>query len=105
MPMVRALTVMGALGLTCFVAGCSETPKRAEMVSTAPANTSMPAAPNIDRSKCNEAGKNVITADTNLDKKPDVWKYFVSKDVNGQKVEVLTCKQVDLNHDGKLDLV
>jgi len=68
-------------------------------------NSNVPPAPQVDRSKCSDKGKEIVTADTNQDKKPDVWKFFQTVNVNGQKVQVLTCKQVDLNHDGKLDLV
>jgi len=85
-------------------AGCGGSPKHAEMVSS-PSGTNVPSAPNVDRNKCSDAGKKVVTGDTNQDKKADVWKYFVSKNVGGNNVEVLVCKQVDLNHDGKLDLV
>ena len=49
--------------------------------------------------------KHVVTADTNQDKKPDVWKFFKTVDVGGQKTEVMTCKQIDLNLDGKIDMV
>src|SRR4029077_10386948 len=61
--------------------------------------------PNVDRTKCDEAGKQVVTADTNLDKKPDVWGFYAPKKVNGQTVQVLTCKIIDLNHDGKVDMI
>jgi uncharacterized membrane protein len=112
----RLVTVVSAaaprIGAFVFAAllagltGCaSSAPKQqAEMVSSAP-GSNVPTAPNVDRSKCTEAGKQVVTGDTNMDKKPDVWKYFVSKNVGGNTVQVLVCKQVDLNHDGKLDLV
>src|SRR5262245_29199213 len=84
------------------LAGCGSSPKRAEMVSAAP-NT--PASPLVDRDKCNDKDKHVITSDINQDKKPDVWKFFKSVDIGGQRTEVLTCKQVDLNMDGKIDIV
>ncbi|HVZ89934.1 MAG TPA: hypothetical protein VHG72_23435, partial [Polyangia bacterium] len=78
--------------------------KQAEMVK--PSGTNVPDAPNIDRSKCSEGGgRTLVTADTNQDHKADVWKFFQSVDIGGQKTEVLTCKEVDLNHDGKIDLV
>ena len=49
--------------------GCGSSHKHAEMVS-AP-NT--PASPLVDRDKCNERDKHIITSDINQDKKPDVW--------------------------------
>lgn len=59
------------------------------------------APPPVDRSRCKSDGKQVVGADTNGDKKPDVWKYFVP---NGAGAQVATCKQVDLNWDGKVDI-
>ena len=82
--------------------GCGSTPKHAEMVS---ATANAPASPLVDRDKCNDKDKHVVTADTNQDKKPDVWKFFKTVEIGGQKTEVMTCKQTDLNHDGKIDMV
>jgi hypothetical protein len=59
----------------------------------------------FDRSRCNDHGKQVITADTNGDGKPDVIKLFTLGELNGQKVQQLSCRQVDLNHDGKMDII
>ncbi len=56
---------------------------------------------NLDRSRCKESGKQVVTADTNQDNKPDVWKFYAE----GSETQRLLCKQVDLNVDGKVDLV
>jgi uncharacterized membrane protein len=81
--------------------GSSQEPP-AQSAGTLAAGSNVPAAPNVDRSRCNASGKQVITADTNLDKKPDVWKFFAP---TGQGTQVATCKQVDLNHDGKVDIV
>ena len=49
--------------------GCGSTPKKAEMVSDGP---NVPPSPLVDRAKCNDKDKHVVTADTNADKKPDV---------------------------------
>ena len=85
------------------LAACGSSPnKGAQMASAAP---NAAPAPLVNREKCNEQGKHVVTADTNEDKKPDVWKFFKSVDLGGQKTDVLVCKQSDLNHDGKIDLV
>jgi hypothetical protein len=98
------LLVVSAVPLGAFlgVSGCGSTPKHAEMVSTVNASSGSPL---VDRAKCNDKDKHVVTADTDQDKKPDVWKFFRSVDMGGQKTEVLSCKQVDLNHDGKIDMV
>ena len=99
--------VLAMASATFFVsmgglAGCGSTPQHAEMVSNAP---NAGASPLIDREKCNDKDKHVVTADTDQDKKPDVWKFFKTVDMGGQKTEVVACKQVDLNHDGKIDMV
>lgn len=59
----------------------------------------------VDRSKCEDRGKQTVVADTNQDKKPDVIKLYVEGQQGGQKVQTLTCKQVDLNYDTKMDIV
>jgi len=89
------------LVVSTALAGCGSTPKHAEMVNASNA----PASPLVDREKCNDRDKHVVPADLNGDKKPDVWKYFKTVDIGGQKTEVLACKQVDLNMDGKIDMV
>src|SRR4051794_8761291 len=68
--------------------GCGATPKHSEMVS---ATANAPASPLVARDKCNDKDKHVITADINQDKKPDVWKFFKTVDIGGQKTEVMTC--------------
>ena len=99
--LVASATLAAALALTGTGCGGTQTP--GPMLPTADSN--VPAPPNVDRSKCDDKGKQVITADTNQDKKPDVWKFFATTTLNGQQVQVITCKQVDLNHDGKIDIV
>jgi hypothetical protein len=59
----------------------------------------------FDRSRCDDKGKQVVSADTNSDGKPDVIKLFTVVEQGGQKVQQLTCRQVDLNHDGKMDII
>jgi hypothetical protein len=83
--------------------GCGSTPKHAEMVNAAGGNAQ--AAPLVDRDKCNDKDKHVVTADINQDKKPDVWKFFKTVDIGGQKTEVMPASRSDLNHDGKIDMV
>jgi antitoxin component YwqK of YwqJK toxin-antitoxin module len=67
-----------------------------------PGNAGMAGATPVDRSRCKAEGKHVVTADLNGDNKADVWKYYVP---NGQGADVLTCKQIDYNRDGKVDSV
>jgi hypothetical protein len=82
--------------------GCGGSQKAAPQTAATAGAPNVQAPPPIDRSRCKATGKQVMEADTNLDKKPDVWKYFVA---NGQGAQVMTCKQVDLNHDGKVDII
>ncbi len=81
---------------------CGSTQKTATGASSsmaaAPGSNATP-GPSVDRSKCDTSGKQVTTTDTNQDKKPDVWKLYAA---GGQ---FLACKQVDLNHDGSVDIV
>src|SRR5882724_5329661 len=99
---LRLAAALLFISTAATLTACGGTPHAGEMALGGDSN--IPNAPQIDRSKCSDRGKEIVTADTNLDKKPDVWKFFQTVNVNGQKVQVLTCKQVDLNHDGKFDL-
>src|SRR5579871_5272529 len=104
MPHSRSWLTLGFLAVSsAFLAvACGESPKHAEMVNAKGSN--VPTPPNVDRTKCDDKGKNVVTADTNQDQKADVWKFYSTVDVGGQKTEVLACKEVDLNLDGKIDI-
>ena len=46
-----------------------------------------------------------MTYDLNHDGKPDVWRLYKTEDEGGTKVECMTCKQVDFDHDGRKDWV
>ncbi len=61
--------------------------------------------PRVDKTLCDTKGKKVVTYDINKDNKPDVWKLYATSNEGGTTVEILTCKQVDLDHDGKKDYV
>lgn len=61
--------------------------------------------PKVDASLCDTSGKRVETYDLNRDNQPDVWKLFATINEGGTSVEVLTCKQVDFDHDGVKDYV
>src|SRR3569832_2348467 len=71
---------------------------------TTPKGDSMDASlPKVDLTLCDTVGKNVQTFDLNHDNRPDVWRLFKTEDEGGTKVEFLTCKQVDFDHDGRKD--
>lgn len=61
--------------------------------------------PRVNPELCDTKGKKVQTFDLNRDNQPDVWKLYATVDEGGTTVEVLTCKQVDYDHDGKKDYV
>jgi hypothetical protein len=92
-PDLRVLALLLALPLG-GLAGCGG------RSSSSAAGAGMTSA--IDKSRCSDQGKQVATSDTNDDKRPDVYKFY-SKGSGGS--QVMTCKQVDLNHDGKVDIV
>jgi hypothetical protein len=61
--------------------------------------------PRVDPSLCETAGKKVTTFDLDHDNQPDVWKLYKTIEEGGTTLEVLTCKQVDLDRDGRKDYV
>jgi hypothetical protein len=69
--------VVGLLAATALAA-CADSPQRRDEASMASAGgaSNVPAPPSVDRSKCSDKGKQIVTADTNLDKKPDVWTFY-----------------------------
>lgn len=91
------LTVLAALAM----GGCSGTTKGSTRSTEGAGKT---AAVKGSSSRCDATGKQVIELDINQDKQPDVWKLFAARLVDGAKVDVLTCKERDLNFDGRKDL-
>ncbi len=73
--------------------------------TTPSSNTADSTVPKVDPTLCDTNGKNVVTYDLNKDNKPDVWRLYKVEDEGGTKVEFLTCKQVDFDHDGRKDWV
>ena len=75
---LRGVLLMVGLVTAPLLGACADGPQRRDEASLAgPTQASNVAAPpSVDRSKCSDKGKQVVTADTNLDKKPDVWKFF-----------------------------
>ncbi|HUH05454.1 MAG TPA: hypothetical protein VML75_25840 [Kofleriaceae bacterium] len=59
----------------------------------------------IDPTLCESEGKEVENYDLNDDGRPDVWKLYKLVKEKGGTSRVLTCKQADLNFDGKKDYV
>jgi len=74
-----------------FLAACGSAQKPAATTASGPKASS------LDRSRCEEKGKRLVTVDTNRDGKPDVFKLYQGND--------LVCRKVDLDHDGHVDIV
>ncbi len=84
--------------------GCNKGSKK----PTTPSNTSGDtdsAVAKVDPTLCETTGKNVMSYDLNHDARPDVWKMYRRDDSAGTTLEILTCKQVDFDHDGRKDWV
>ena len=101
--MSRTLLV---LACATSLLACAKKGKQEAQTAAAAANKGgdQPEAAVVDKSRCEPNGKKVVELDINGDKKPDVWKFYVKVVENGAQVDALTCKEVDLNYDGKKDI-
>jgi hypothetical protein len=82
--------------------GCGGGSKKTET----PKNDGVDASiPKVDPTLCDTSGKNTVTYDLNHDNRPDVWRLYKTEDEGGTKLEFMTCKQVDFDHDGRKDWV
>lgn len=88
--------LLGSLGL--LAAGCSGADQKGAGTAAGITRTKE------DRSRCDAKGKRVVTLDLNQDKQADVWKIYATKSEGGSKVEILTCKEQDINFDGRKDI-
>jgi hypothetical protein len=99
-PLRRALTFTLTLGAAAALLGCAGKTDKA-VASAGSGGAGM----QVDPTRCDAKGKQTVVADTNQDKKPDVTKLYETRDLGGQKSQILTCKQVDLNYDNRVDIV
>ncbi len=97
------LSKLAALSIG-LVAACHGDKKAATPVGNTDKNAD-PSIAKVDPTLCDTNGKNVQTYDLNKDGKPDVWRLYRTDDEGGTKVEYMTCKQVDFDHDGRKDWV
>jgi len=98
--MEKLLMLAGSAALALTALGCHG--KQDDTTPKADAETGIP---KVDPTLCDTNGKNVVTYDLNHDGKPDVWRLYKTEDEGGTKVEFMTCKQVDFDHDGRKDWV
>ena len=96
MPKVSKLGLLWLAMAACHSGGTDTTPKNAMSDS---------GIPKVDPTLCDTQGKNVQTYDLNKDNRPDVWRLYKTEDEGGTKIEYMTCKQVDFDHDGRKDWV
>jgi hypothetical protein len=73
--------------------------------ANAPGGDTAATVPKVDPTLCDTGGKNVVTFDLNKDGRPDVWRLYKSEEEGGTRVDILTCKQVDFDHDNRKDWV
>ena len=90
------------VGLSALALGACHGKKEDTTLKNAASETGVP---KVDPTLCDTNGKNVVTYDLNHDNKPDVWRLYKTDDEGGTKVEYMTCKQVDFDHDGRKDWV
>src|SRR5262245_22146853 len=93
---MRNLLIWTAAASTFGVAmlGCGGKGKMS--ASTSGSISAEAAGMKVDRTRCEERGKQVVVSDTNGDQKPDVTKlYDTTSGAGGEKTQVLACKQVD----------
>jgi hypothetical protein len=99
---ILSKTVVIAVALTA-VPACKG--KQADTTPKNAASATAEGVPQVDPTLCETNGKNIVTYDLNKDNKPDVWRLYKVEDEGGTKIEFMTCKQVDFDHDGRKDWV
>ena len=94
-----------AAGALTLALGCGGSSKKAETKPIKGGGDTTTSIPKVDPTLCDTKGKKVQTFDLNRDERPDVWKLYKQIREGGAQLDVLTCKQVDFDHDGKKDYV
>src|SRR5262249_24955874 len=102
--MKRSRSLLPALVVAAATAGCASAPAEKKDPIVPEIVDVKPRAPPPGVTACEEKGQKPITIDVNKDGKADVWKYMQTVEEQGTKVDVLVCKEVDLNYDGNKDM-
>lgn len=97
----RCVLMMGGLS----VVACGGSSKKAATNVAGIGQSDEISIPKVDESLCDVKGKRIENYDLNSDGRPDEWKLYTSTEERGTTLEVLTCKQADLDYDGKKDYV
>lgn len=90
------------LGLTLPGAACN---KNKSKKTTDAVTEKDDTAPGPDPGLCDVVGKRVLLFDLNRDRAADVWKVYSRTEEAETRLEVMSCKQVDFDHDGRKDYV
>lgn len=91
------------LGLALPGAACNK--NKSKNTTDAVAEKDDPKAPGPDPGLCDVVGKRVLLFDLNRDRAADVWKVYSRTEEAETRLEVMSCKQVDFDHDGRKDYV
>jgi len=99
---MRKHSTLAVVLLVVAVIGC----KKDQPADTTPKGDQNDSAiGKVDPTLCDTNGKNIVTFDLNHDNKPDVWRLYKVQEEGGTRVEYMTCKQVDFDHDTRKDWV
>lgn len=101
----RARSAGLALFSAAVLAGAPACGGKDKKDAAAPGGDTAATVPKVDPTLCDTGGKNVVTFDLNKDGRPDVWRLYKSEEEGGTRVDILTCKQVDFDHDNRKDWV
>jgi hypothetical protein len=98
-----ALPVAVILGLSTATAACNK--NKNKKTTDAVTEKDEDKSPGPDPGLCDVVGKRVVLFDLNRDRAPDVWKVYSRTEEAETRLEVMSCKQVDFDHDGRKDYV
>lgn len=95
--------LLGAFALSC---GGEEATRRRRARAGTRAQAMSGSHADQDRGRCDRQGREVVDQDTDGDGAGDVRKVYVRVTrPGGQAVQVMVCREIDLNHDGVKDVV
>lgn len=103
--LIRGAGLVAAVGIALPACGGSEKKVSGPTDDMEQAGIATLRIPRVDPELCDTGSKKVLTFDLDRDNRPDVWKLFHSAEQAGTTVQILTCKQVDFDHDGRKDYV
>jgi hypothetical protein len=91
------------LGMAVAPAACNK--NKSAKTTDAVKDAADAKAPGPDPGLCDVVGKRVVLFDLNRDRAADVWKVFSRTEEAETRTELMSCKQVDFDHDGRKDYV